>query len=44
MKKIYEAAEMNIILFATADVIIASGETTSFVPSYTKDDNETELL
>ncbi len=43
MKKIYEAAEMNIVLFETADVIVASGEEV-FVPDYTKQDNETEIL
>lgn len=43
MKKIYEAAEMNIVLFTTRDVIVASGEEV-FVPSYIKDDNETEIL
>ena len=43
MKKIYEAAEINIILFETHDVIVASSEE-AFVPSYEREDNETEVL
>lgn len=43
MKKIYEAAEMSIVLFETSDVIVASGEEI-FTPSYTREDNETEML
>ncbi len=44
MKKIYEAAEINIVFFKTDDVIVASGVDVTFVPSYTTQDHETELL
>lgn len=43
MKKIYTAAEMNIVLFDNSNVIVASAEDV-FVPSYEKGDNETEIL
>ena len=43
MKKIYKAAEIDIILFDTTDVIVASAEDV-FVPSYEQGDNETEML
>lgn len=44
MKKIYTAAEMNIVLFDNSNVIVASAEDV-FVPSLdSKDDNETEIL
>ena len=45
MKKLYESAQMEIFLFAAKEVIVASGEDTSvFVPSFTLEDNETEVL
>lgn len=45
MKKIYTAAEMEIVLFDTRDVIVASGTTGDvFVPSVTLEENETEIL
>lgn len=43
MKKIYITAEMNIVLFDNDNVIVASSEDV-FVPSYSKDDDETEIL
>jgi len=42
MKKFYEAAEMDIVLFDDKGVIVASEEV--FVPSITQEDNETEIL
>ena len=43
MRQIYEAAEMRIVVFDNSNVIVASsGEV--FVPSYDKDDDETEIL
>lgn len=45
MKKIYEAAEINIFLFANPDIIVASSVTEeSFVPHATLEENETEIL
>ncbi len=44
MKKIYEAAEINVVLFSDKDVIVASGVEDVFVPSVTQQDNETEIL
>jgi len=43
VRKIYETAEMEIVLFDNSNVIVASEEE-SFVPSYTKGDDETEIL
>ena len=43
MKKTYEAAELNIVLFDNTNVIVASAEDV-FVPSYEKGDDETEIL
>ena len=46
MKKSYETAQMDIILFAVKEVIVASGVASGdeFVPNYTLGDNETEVL
>ena len=41
MKKTYEAVEMNIVMFSTCDVIVASAEEV-YAPSM--EDNETEIL
>ena len=43
MRQIYEAAEMRIVVFDNSNVIVASSEEV-FVPSYDKDDDETEIL
>lgn len=43
MKKIYESAEMNIVVFDNSSVIVASAEDV-FEPSYVKGDDETEIL
>ncbi len=43
MKKTYESAEMNIVLFDNSNVIVASTGG-MFVPSYEKGDDETEIL
>lgn len=43
MKKIYEAVEMNVVMFNSNDVIVASS-TEVFVPSATLGENETEIL
>lgn len=43
MKKIYETAEINIFVFDSRDVIVASGEDV-FTPSYTLEENEMEVL
>lgn len=45
MKKSYDAAQMEIIMFAAKEVIVASGVVDDvFTPSYTLGDNETEVL
>jgi len=43
MKKYYESAEMNIVVFDNTNVIVAS-TTEVFEPSYIKGDDETEIL
>lgn len=43
MRKHYETAEMNIILFDNENIIVASAEEV-FVPSYSKASDETEIL
>lgn len=43
MKKIYEVAEINVVMFKTVDVIVASSEEV-FTPSVTLEENETEIL
>lgn len=43
MKKAYEQAEMNIIVFDNSNVIVAS-TTEVFEPSYIKGNDETEIL
>ena len=43
MKKFYEAAQMDVVLFETTDVIVASGVILP-VDNYTQEDNETEVL
>ncbi len=43
MKKNYETAAINVVIFHSCDTIVASAEK-PFVPSYTKEDDETEIL
>ena len=43
MKKFYESAEMNIVIFDDTKVIVASAADV-FEPSYEKGGNETEIL
>lgn len=43
MKKLYETAEINIVTFDGAEVIVASSME-SFVPVYSRDNDETEIL
>ena len=43
MKKFYEAAQIDVVLFETTDVIVASGVILP-VDDYTKAENETEML
>lgn len=44
MKMIYETAEINVVIFDKRDVITASSQEGDFVPSYSRDDDETEIL
>ena len=43
MKKYYEAAEIRIVTFDNSEVIVASSDA-PFVPDYTRDNDETEIL
>ncbi len=47
MKKSYESAELSIVMFNSVDVIVASEvdePTSSFKPSYSQENDETEIL
>lgn len=46
MKKTYETAEINVVIFKEVEVLAASttGGDTGFVPEYSQDDDETEIL
>lgn len=44
MKRIYETAEINVVVFEGSDIIVASATEAPFVPSYNQGDDETEIL
>ena len=44
MKKFYESVEMEIVIFETKDVVVASGVNVVATETYTQEDNETEVL
>ena len=44
MKKFYESVKMEIVIFETTDVVVASGAEIVATETYTLEDNETEIL
>ena len=46
MKKVYETAQINVVMFDTKDIVVASGIITPAEPTttYFRENDETEIL
>lgn len=44
MKKTYENIQVEVVMFATKDVVVASGASIDEAPYYVREENEMEIL